>query len=1155
MPKYRSAVRKRADRLAAATPYRRLDSTTTTATQTPPVAAPPPRKPKITIKKAKVLNIDLDRKQAAVFGFFNDVPELHHFKITPAATPSNDQLVDALIHNVKKMGHRYNNSNNYLHRLIRFFTFTVPNYFTTALLLLLFNNKVQETVAWYLAILVLALSSFFTNHFGPLISLACIFANSSYYNFRRCNSILTTSYIVILVFMALFASVHSTNPTSTIEGQYILRTHYSNIPFNADSVYVGSSYAQCDQRQRLKDLKEIQRLFNVNCDRHDFNITDKDNFPQDLRKLISHMDDKVIIFSGRMNKREALNACHQLSATLPIPQTDADMRTLSTYMEQVGFNEVWSGFIVDADSNEILLDGSGKIVNYTFLQSRNVMNPDNKLEPLDIVHLLNLNMQQSHTSRAGLFFTFKLHAGILRLNFNYHHNHGDKIYQHKHVGISYRVNTICYRNPTPPFVNKFAPALKATCRSTSYNMDRVIRKKEAQTENLYAHNLPNQFQNSLLPFYPVSKFHENDKRETRPKRSAASLIHVLNHHWSNFTAPTGKSLKQICDSFEQSNSNTDPNTPFIDTDIPISTTQSRVERALPAALVPLALFFIELPAAISFFIHTSNFLNYLFTPISELRQTSIPETIPDFDLQIAELESKIESATNYSTLLYNDIILQKLFDNTVDLLDQTNTITYSSLFAGKYVPTENFLTSERIAKISKVLRNSYDVHIYNDFSYYRTQFFTNGERLFQATALPIQDPASSFTLLEIIPVPYYDETANANFINTLEHRFYAVNSFTQQFVPLNSQEFMSCLQDPPTCVSSLPIQTIWNSPTCGLNTYFKIKEPKNCPKSEHSSKPFFLTIDSKIFYSTSTNITVVQRCSDNSYDNSERGLSLPLSGIGSLELSPFCTLHFNSTSIKPTNTINTPKHKHKPSYKNTQLRNYKYTPSFDLSKFIPQHFLNKLRFYGALSGIALAALILLVCLFCCCCKCKRFRSFCCAPCTALINRCCNRYSNVPTFDPETASTNSISPPPLPMPQLFHRETPLTLPTLPNLQQFHKSSLSEPRQASHDQCLAQLEELELPNITSKNANPTPPLSNKSVRSNTTSVPLEISSPIIPPIIEPTSSNAQIIIQNSEVLIEPIEKPKEQSTFKQTSPVPSNTDNAVTDNETPATTTLP
>ena len=765
------------------------------------------------------------------------------------------------------------------------------------------------------------------------------------------------TFAAALVAVLLFLPMSSS--TSFMEKNFVFST-VDKTALNAEHLYVARQYIPCDIKMYLNRLQNIENSHLQLCNTMMANVPEYDSSTWHG----SVVKEGVTYLIGKLTSSiRANHLCQSYGGDLVSPRSSHQERIIQEIMEKFSIDKIFAGIFFDEDSNEFYYSSDNKMLNYSYYDQQKLLTDMYVEVNPDWFNIAKRHEDKTPDWYGSTVFLYVIHNSFLRLQFELHSHFATSF---KKYGNVKKHNFICRLKAKPALTSPINPSWKMACLRTNANMKKSGSKLISKVVDLLPSSLPQH--KTFSPF----------QTQGRPRRSVSSFVKDSQTMWNELRNSTVMSLETICHNHYQAKFNTSVED-FVDLSHHTS------KRSIPALALgasvasPIFLFLYSIFDLIM--------MNSSPTPTKDEPKIDydryVLDKVDSIDSITESIDTSFEKATNFTFVVNSEIKLTEEHSSLSDILEEVYAKLYKSIFF-EPEPTD-FISKKWTSEVTHYILDNYQIQLNQNPDTYRLVFDYTPNSYVMATGIPLFDKQREISLIKIHALPIFENTTSYSPVSP--PRFLAANA--ERYTILTDDEFQQCLRH--RCTSSAPT-FLSNVPHCGIDEYYK-RDLSTCMYEKRPlNTPVFLTISNTTYFSAPrTNISVTQMCDSSIYETDGRGNSKPISGYGSIEVSPFCTLKVDDVIIQPSVSILTNQRSKPKAYlvmttptpkslfdslqlqklRDLDITNIKHNINSSVTTFI-----DKLKFYAIIASSILGFILILVIMACCCIKCKLARSFC-----------------------------------------------------------------------------------------------------------------------------------------------------------------------------------
>ena len=317
-------------------------------------------------------------------------------------------------------------------------------------------------------------------------------------------------------------------------------------------------------------------------------------------------------------------------------------------------------------------------------------------------------------------------------------------------------------------------------------------------------------------------------------------------------------------------------------------------------------------------------LSQIATEITQLKQND-EKIVKSFNSMV-EKAVKFEKKFVHNAQAMALMVMERDLFQTIKYVCQVLQSTvqkYAQILAsaavGKTSPYA--LTIAEVGTLSKILFASRGFLLDENINNIKSIATIENNQLVLIFQIPILDDQKRYHFHRPLPIPIF--TGDEVHIPLLDTDSIAISKSGSRYVPISSQEYTQCMQQPQQCVIHQPSRPSHDAFSCTITSY--IKDEIACPiKKISSSTPMFYYLDNDImYYSTKNNTKLFVKCETHRHRNEYAEEVMQLSGQGKVKLRPSCTITTPDGSTMKTGAPE-------------EIVNLTATPIFEMLKYFPQ---------------------------------------------------------------------------------------------------------------------------------------------------------------------------------------------------------------------------
>ena len=714
---------------------------------------------------------------------------------------------------------------------------------------------------------------------------------------------------------------------SHLSGDFLYVNH-GQAQINMDYVHFSVAYLPCERLINIKRLESLLSLHKKTCE----SIPE----PTSINDEIRNAENVVGNFTnhGQRTYYKAQKICENAHGLFPTIYNDEDLGVLMSAMKEANITEIFAGIVYDFASHEFYDPATHGMINYHF-PTRILKNDGYLIESLQErtdfwSHVVtHVTRDEYYKGIHGLpFFTYQIKEFdgedtiILREHFAADNREGL-------IGIVDKFPTFCtipYIDDEP--VDTLGVLYRQNCEETTKTLEKEVESainfiKATNPDALATSYLNNNFINH-------SPTHDSRrKRESLVTNSDVGVGHLFLRdplrQWRNFTQLLHLSTAQQCRRRQETKKLTEnldgvwpwPANNINHTEPPNST--SIAKRSLFATMAHAGSALIAKAAVLPYSPYALTLIRHSravpFMAIATLlgfggTVTSLYYTLSD-DYVEAEFYSEYEfeaddtvmkkTMSPTETRLHRKVNMTDVMNISYRVQQQIQIIIAKETAVGKKNEhnifdnpvISDFVSQEDAEELAEKQSKLYGINLVKDRSYWDVKFYTNSEQFFLTFGIPAeQDP---YNLVEVRPLPIY---ANGTSYSTkLVTKYFATN--IDSFYPLTREDFVNCERE-KICFTARP-KLPSTTQLCGIERWYKHQSNKCRYEERNTMEPTILTILHRTYFAVGpANVTVVEKCNKNLYNDKPQGNTFNINGTGFFDTQMFCTATVNNTyQIQP----------------------------------------------------------------------------------------------------------------------------------------------------------------------------------------------------------------------------------------------------------------
>ena len=285
-------------------------------------------------------------------------------------------------------------------------------------------------------------------------------------------------------------------------------------------------------------------------------------------------------------------------------------------------------------------------------------------------------------------------------------------------------------------------------------------------------------------------------------------------------------------------------------------------------------------------------MDYLKDHATALTDLSInQEQLTECYLQVRKNLANMQTTTahleygtaNLAIELDNKIAIKNLqFMTQLTLLKIANTIS----FAINHKVSPYALTQDELEQVAtRHARNK--IHISTNMDDVYVTLLRNGSDLYITFHIPVLDDRNMFSFYEAREIPLFK--FDKSYKTKTDLKYFAITSHTNEYASITESEYFICLTSKGCQISDVS-HPINDQAHCTVRTFQNNKV--NCPvePTENEVKPYFVFYDNKTFFSVPAEVSVRITCQSNIHSPITDSTTQIISGVGSIEIKPSCTI-------------------------------------------------------------------------------------------------------------------------------------------------------------------------------------------------------------------------------------------------------------------------
>ena len=277
--------------------------------------------------------------------------------------------------------------------------------------------------------------------------------------------------------------------------------------------------------------------------------------------------------------------------------------------------------------------------------------------------------------------------------------------------------------------------------------------------------------------------------------------------------------------------------------------------------------------------------------------TKIKEAIARLEQEISTMYTGIATLNMESEVKQLNRYLQTVLTTTL--------LKYSqALMAAKDRRTHPYALSQmELKELSLKSFSAYKVHLDTNINNVQTGVVIDKNTIVFIFDIPIIQQDKLFNFYTIIPVPTFQN--NDTFYPDIDASNIAISKHGDKYTTLSDKEMQKCTNDPPVCLSHIPITPMTMQKLCVVSTYTSNKLTCPLKQSTQKLKPFLYFQDAKLFYSVPHNTSLYIKCHKTTQFAEYYEQTVTISGIGEAVYRPSCTVNLpDGTSYNtPSDTV------------------------------------------------------------------------------------------------------------------------------------------------------------------------------------------------------------------------------------------------------------